>query len=69
MNAPNKIKTTAFALRRRAIKNFPRVDYADPFVTTSLRRKWLNSVMFLGDDWLMLKTVERKSDEEVRRKP
>lgn len=63
MNAPNKIKTTAFALRRRAVRNFPCVSHADILTIKSLRRKWLRSVVFLGDDWLMLKAVPHKNRE------
>lgn len=55
------VSLTKMGLHRRAIKNFPRVDYATLATTKSLRRKWIASVVLLGDDWLLLKKVQRKT--------
>jgi hypothetical protein len=52
---------TTYQLKRRAVRNFPVVRPEDRSRVNHLRRQWVESVCRLGDNWLMLKKVERKA--------
>ncbi len=55
------MKITRYALMRRAVKNYPVHEMADRDHIRSLRRKWLSSVAFLGERWLIAKEQERRA--------
>ena len=52
---------TDYQMKRRAVRNFPIVRPEDRGRVRSLRRQWVRAVRELGDNWLMLKKVERKA--------
>lgn len=54
-------------LARRAVRLYPRTDYADKSAVNHLRRAWIKSVAHLGDKWLMATAnrVQRKADAAV----
>lgn len=54
------MKLGRYALMRRAVKNFPVQGLSQRKTVNHLRRQWLSSVYFLGDNWLMLKELERR---------
>jgi len=54
------MKMTRYALMRRAVKNYPVHHMADREKVNHLRRKWISSVYFLGENWLMLKQLKRR---------
>lgn len=54
------MKITRYALMRRAVKNYPVHDMTDRSTVNAMRRKWMASVRFLGDNWLMLKEQHRR---------
>lgn len=54
------VKTTHYALMRRAVKNFPANVIADKESVKHLRRTWMSSVLFLGDRWLFKKELKRR---------
>jgi hypothetical protein len=58
------MRTNRYALMRRAVKNFPVHSMADRTTVNHLRRRWLSSVHFLGDNWLMLREQQRRQPGE-----
>jgi len=46
-------------LKRKAISLFPKTSYNDLEGVKYLRRAWLNSVLLLGDKWVISKKIER----------
>ena len=51
---------TSYELKRRAVRNFPVVRQEDRPRVNHLRRQWVAAVERLGEDWLLLKKVQRK---------
>jgi len=51
---------TDLQLKRRAVKNYPRLPNITKNTTKHLRREWIKSVKLLGKDWLLLKQPERR---------
>lgn len=50
--------SVSMKLKRRAVKAFPHRDYLDYVEVKRNRRKWLESVVALGDRWIIAKPVE-----------
>lgn len=51
-------------LAKRAIKNFP-TTFAGKPIARSNQRKWLAAVKVLGDKWILLGKVERKTERRM----
>ena len=54
------MKISRYALMRRAVKNFPVRGVSQRKTVNHLRRQWISSVYFLGENWLMLRELERR---------
>jgi hypothetical protein len=47
-------------LARKAVKLFPRTDYNTRRSVNHLRRGWIRQIQYLGDKWLLAKSIQRK---------
>lgn len=54
---------TTLSLARQAIRIYPRHQFADRKAVNVLRRGWIRQIIFLGDKWLLAKSVERKTND------
>lgn len=52
---------TSYQLKRRAVRNFPVVRAEDRQRVNHLRRQWVQSVLELGENWVLLRKVQRKA--------
>jgi hypothetical protein len=61
------ITLTRFALRRRAVRVWPRHALADEFARKAIIRRWIAAVQILGEKWLAhpARRVQRHRDTAV----
>lgn len=51
---------TTLTLARQAIRLYPRNQYATRHAVNTLRRGWIKQIQYLGDKWLLAKSIQRK---------
>ena len=51
---------TTLTLARQAIKLYPRNQYNTRRAANTLRRGWIKQIQYLGDKWLLAKSIQRK---------
>ena len=49
-------------LARQAVKLYPRTQYTERKAVNTLRRGWIEKIIYLGDRWLLAKPVQRKDN-------
>ena len=61
------VSLTRFALRRRALRIWPKHALADEFQRKALIRRWVAAVKLLGEKWLAhpARRVQRHADKAV----
>lgn len=53
------------ALARQAVRLYPRTEYTDRRAVNVLRRGWIRQIQYLGDKWLLARSVPRKQAGHV----
>lgn len=47
-------------LVKKSIKVYPHTNYNNRKVVNSLRRRWIKQMQYLGDKWILAKSIQRK---------
>jgi hypothetical protein len=47
-------------LARKSVQLYPHKDYTDRRAVNTLRRGWISKIIYLGDKWLLAKSVPRR---------
>lgn len=47
-------------LARKSVQLYPHKDYTDRRAVNTLRRGWISKIQYLGDKWLLAKSVPRR---------
>ncbi len=47
-------------LARRAVRLYPHQPYTERKAVNALRRGWMRQIVYLGDRWLLAKSVPRR---------
>jgi hypothetical protein len=53
---------TTITLARQTIRLYPRNQYTTRHAVNTLRRGWIKQIQYLGDKWLLAKSIQRKED-------
>jgi len=55
---------TTTALARQAVRLYPRTEYCERRAVNALRRGWIRQVLYLGDKWLIAKSIPKKEPSD-----
>ena len=51
-------------LARRVIRLYPRTPFSERKAVNALRRGWIEKVLYLGDKWLIAKSIPKKEPSD-----
>ncbi len=55
---------TTMTLARQAVRLYPRTEYCERKSINHLRRAWIEKVLYLGDKWLIAKSIPKKEMQD-----
>jgi len=54
---------TTLTIARQAVRLYPRNQYANRHAVNTLRRGWIRQIRYLGDKWILAKSIQRKESK------